>query len=246
MKVFKDIFRLDYPISYSLIDRFGEQLEFITQQTSEAPFKNFGGEFDIANHSITAKGQLNEDRTLIKLDVRTFHAVTEHKDGLEIEKVKKYPLFELADKIVERLEIKMVTEYERIGFRSWILVEEDSLKFDNILKYIVNSNNLFNNVVTKHFSDINDISLVIESKTSDDNYIRINLGPYQEAEVKKYFALTNSIKEGLIIDIDIWQVKVKIPGFKLTEFVKYTQNICYNMVNDIKMKLLESLKNGIK
>ena len=68
------------------------------------------------------------------------------------------------------------------------------------------------------------------------------LGPYQEKEKTKYFQLAGDIKEGIIMDLDIWQAKIELPKLKLRELVIGNQKIYDGMVKSIITSFKEATK----
>jgi hypothetical protein len=86
------------------------------------------------------------------------------------------------------------------------------------------------------------MGLVIESTSESGDNIRVSVGPYQEAEKMKYFSLAPGAKEGLIMDIDLWQNKISIPGFKLVDFIKHCQSVFHDLSTGTQKRLLEAIQ----
>ena len=57
-------------------------------------------------------------------------------------------------------------------------------------------NHRIGNALSGHFKEKQDIALIFESESENEDNIRLQLGPYQHAESVKYFSLNNEIKVG--------------------------------------------------
>ncbi len=244
MKIFKTIFRLDYPLSFSILDNLGKQLEFIDQNTSIPPYNKTTGNVDLINHSITHSGNINEDIFKIHLSLKSFYGMVEYHQGYKIENLSKHKLFELSDKVIKNLELKRSSNYNRIGIRSWVIIEQERFKFEQILKLIKKSNSLFDSALTEHFPITNDIAMVFEAKSEELGNIRLGLGPYKKTEKERYFSLSPEIEEGLIMDIDIWQPKISIPNFNLIKLLKENQKVYHKLLKKIETNLIRRLEEN--
>jgi hypothetical protein len=242
-KIFKSIFRLDFPLAYKILDKLGEYLEIIDKQATEPPFTKGNGNVDLLQHSLTYNGKVGDDAFTLTLDLKTFNGVIEFLKGCDIGELARFPLFNFADELIHKLDEDHVSKYDRIGFRSLIIIEEKNFKFRPLRDYIWKLNSIFGDALSDFFEEREDIGLVFESKEKDNSeYVRLRLGPYQKNERLKYFEATGDIEEGMILDIDMWQRKVSIPKLKLTEMVNQHQKIYGNLVGSIKSKLQEVLK----
>lgn len=243
MKIYKSIFRLDYPISFSILDRLGEHLEFIYNKMQKPDFENIKNDINLQNHSINSHGVVGEDEFNLHLSLNTFNAVIEHKEGLNITTLAKHKIFLLADDVIERLDIERnFSEYERIGVRLFIIKEHPGLKFKKILDYMYKLNNPFSSLFTKNSFEVRDIGLILETKNEYDTFLKLHCGPYQENESIKYFSIQPSVKEGFIMDIDVWEKKIKIPNFKFTEFAKSSIKQVNKITEDVT-KIIEEVLN---
>ncbi len=144
--------------------------------------------------------------------------------------------------VIEKLDIKTFPHYNRIGLRNWVLIEHNSLIFESILNFMSQSNLCFDEVIKNNFANTNDIAIIFESKNEDNIYLRVILGPYQKNERIKYFTFEPSVNEGLILDVDIWEENISIPGFNLLELTKKYQSILFSLCQNIFTKLLERMK----
>lgn len=68
MKIYKAIFRLDYPISYKVVDSLGSYLDFITQKLQKKPFKNFNNSIDFVLHALSSQAEL-EDGSICRFNI---------------------------------------------------------------------------------------------------------------------------------------------------------------------------------
>lgn len=236
-KIFKTILRLDFPMVYRLYDKLGEYLELTHLITSEKPFIKGKGELNTLNHSMHNTSKIGEDIFTLNLDLKTFNTVVEFKDGLNISKLNKSPLFSLCSEFIKKLEDDNVIKYSRIGFRSFIVIERPEYKFDKLRDYIWKANQVFGDTLKDIFGQKNDIAIVFESKSDQDEDIRLTLGPYQQSETSKYFNLENNIKEGLILDVDIWQTKISVPMFNLDKLINRCQKVYSDLIENINLQL---------
>ncbi len=240
MKIFKSIFRLDFPLAYKILDKLGEYLEIINDKTREKPFSAGKGNVNLLQHSLSHSAKVADDAFTLNLDLKTFNAVIEFQNGHDIDNLAKHPLFHFSDEVIEKLENEHSSKYERIGFRSHIIVQRDELNFSTLRDYIWNCNQIFGNPITDLFSKPHDIGVIFEAKKPDESEsIRVHLGPYHEREQSKYFVLNHAVKEGLIFDIDIWQTNVSIPHLKLVELIRSHQLVYHELVKNIESQVLE-------
>ncbi len=242
MKLYKTIFRIDYPLSYSILDNLGNNLEFIHIKTKESPFTDATSDFNIAQHRILHRAKINNDSFQIHLSINNLVTSIEYNKGYDINLLAKHPVFELTQQVIEKLDIKTFPHYNRIGLRNWVLIEHNSLIFESILNFMSQSNLCFDEVIKNNFANTNDIAIIFESKNEDNIYLRVILGPYQKNERIKYFTFEPSVNEGLILDVDIWEENISIPGFNLLELTKKYQSILFSLCQNIFTKLLERMK----
>lgn len=243
-KVYKTIFRLDYPISFKIIDNLGEYAEFLhSDSLQKAPFVDGKTNIDLTSHRISSTGSVDKDMFSFTLSITSLDAIIEHGVGVDVGSLSKHPVFDLANKLLPRLEKENdVMRFERIGLRTWSIIENDNFKFDRIRDYLLSKLTKFNNAIKPNFNSSEDIGIVLESKSDAGIAVRISFGPYQIAEQSKYFSLKHdSIKEGLIFDIDIWETKKEIKGLKFIELTKHYQKKMDSIIEKIKENLLEEL-----
>lgn len=236
-KIYKAIFRLDYPISYGIVDHLGEYLEFISNKTDQKPFSESKGTLDMIAHSIVNSCKIGNDVFTLNLSIKAFDAVIEFQNGIDFQKLAKCPLFSLADEVIEKLEEGNRFKYNRIGFRVFLIAEDSKLTFNGLRDIIWNCNTTFGDALKERYTERVDIALVYEAKSKDDERIRYQCGPYQEKEAAKYFSLKNDVKEGFIVDIDIWQGKVTLPKLKLVNFINDYQKIYDKMIQNTHEQL---------
>jgi hypothetical protein len=218
-KIYKAIFRLDYPLSYSIVDRLGEYCEFINNKTAHEPFAESKGVIEMNRHLIIFDSKINDDRCVLNLDIKSFNSGIDFPKGCDISSLARFPLFSLADEVIEKLEQNSKIKYDRIGFRIFLLIEDEKLKFANLLDYIWDNNVIFTEAFKDHYPQRDDIGLVYEASAKDNEKIRLSLGPYQKQESKRYFSLENDVQEGIIFDIDISQTKINLPKLNLVKFI---------------------------
>lgn len=242
MKAFKTIFRLDFPLAYRILDKLGEYLELIHIKTNQNPFSEGKGNVNLIEHSLSYNAKVADDIFSLNLDTKTFNAVIEYQGGSELNVLAKHPLFILADEVIEKLEKEHSSRYKRIGIRSYIIIQKKEFDFVKIRDYMWNSNKIFGDPLTSLFHTKYDIGVTFEAQSDNEEYIRVNLGPYHEREISKYFSLKNELKEGFIFDIDIWQGNISIPQIKLVELIHRYQKVYSELVSNIESQILGVLQ----
>ena len=241
MKIVKYVFRVDYPINYSLIDKLGEYLDYISHLTKKEPYTKVKNGIDVSSHIISSSGFIKEDKFIITLSLESFNGEIEFKDSTNFNDIIKCQLFNLVEDVIEKLKSSN-NEYKRIGLRIYVIDANENFKFDKILKYQLKLNESLISSVSKHIPEFNDIALTLESINDDKESIRINIGPYKAKENQKYFKLDPKIDEGLIIDLDAWQNKIIIPKFKIIEMIKQKINLYSRILPVISSNLLKELR----
>lgn len=237
VKVFKIIFRLDFPLAYRILDKLGEYLEVIKEKTEADPYKDGTGEINLLQHSLSFTSKIKNNIFSLNLNLKTFNSVVEFQDGINISEISKFPLFQFSDEIIEKLENDHNLKYDRIGIRSYIIMKNEEYTFSRLKDYIWNCNETFGVTIENDFEIKNDIGVIFESKSNNNENIRVCLGPYQKKEQGKYFSLENNIDEGLILDIDIWQSKCVIPKLKISTLINNHQKVYNNLIENIKKQL---------
>lgn len=248
-KIFKSIFRLDFPLAYKILDKLGEYLEIINSEATQEPFLGGQGNINTTQHALAYTAEINRhdsekdnDVFTLNLNLKTFNAVIEFPDGCDIGRLDKSPLFSLADKLIEKLQTDHSPKYDRIGIRSFVLVERPEFSFEKIRNYMWESNNIYSQALNKFFPNKYDIGLVLESSNKKEENVLLQIGPYQKSERKKYFEFEHIVEEGLILDIDIYQPKISIPKLKLGELINSYKKIYQDLVKEIQFKIIEELK----
>lgn len=237
MKIFKTIFRLDFPVAYGILDKLGAYLEFLTSKTRQKPFEAIRTDIDLSQHSITCTAKVVNDFFNISLDLSTLSGFIEFQNGKNINGIAREPIFTLAEELIQKLEMQTNSKYDRIGLRSYIILQKEQLHFESIRDYFWQCNNLIGEILTGFYEVKNDIALAFEAK-SPTEFIRLNLGPYQSSEKNRYFSLKNDIKEGLLIDIDIWESNISIPDFKLVEMIRNHEKKYLDLIKNIESQIL--------
>lgn len=242
MRIIKFIFRVDYPLNYSLIDKLGEFLDFIKNQTTKKPFKDVKNSISIAEHIITSEGTIQENKFQINLNVSSFNGEVEFIKSIDFNDIMKCQLFSLVESVIEKMQFGKNCDFNRIGLRIYVVDENEKFKFESVLENILTKNKSFVGSISKHLDKVNDVGLIFESINDSSDSFRLNLGPYKEKERKKYFTIDPEIVEGLIIDLDVWQSKITIPEFRLTNMIKQKIKLYNEVLPAIASDLLEELK----
>ena len=241
VKIFSSIFRIDYQLSYKILDHLGQQLEEIIDRTKEKPFSETNGKIDLLNHSISSQGKVNCGRYLLNLSINSFDGTVENKDGYEIDRYCKNPVFNLADHIISNLDFKSFKRFNRIGFRSFLVIYGVDIKYDKVLRYFKKINTPFVKMIENNFSDVDDAGVVLECFDDSLGNIRLSIGPYGAKDQKQFFGEELVCKEGIMLDIDWWHEKIEIPGIKLSEIAKKCQDIYNKVVSNIESGILKEI-----
>lgn len=232
MKIYKAIFRLDYPLNFVLLDRLGEHLEFIKEKTKVTGFTSVKYDINLVNHLITIMGSYEKNPFTVNLTLNDFDGVIEFTDGILLNDLPKLKFFGIIDNIIKELE-KTNSKYDRIGFRAYVIHQSESLKFSDTLNLMVSNNEKFTKPFSEYFRKLNDVALIMEAIDQGKDSLRVTLGPYKEMEWQKYFSNNPDISEGLMFDIDSFQMKLDQPGFKMSNFIEKSDTIISKIIADI-------------
>jgi hypothetical protein len=247
MKCYKSIFRLDYPLSYSIVDGLGHRLQFLLDRSRDKPFLNVKGGISIGNnHSLDHYGQVGNDVFKTYLNPETFNSSIEHYNGIALSDLHNHKVIKLSNELISEKPIQdSNARYKRIGLRTWVIIDDKDLKRESILKYMCKSNKFVTDVIKDEFNAASDIATVIESQNESGAKIRIQLGPYDKSEMRKYFFLSQKseveVEEGLIIDFDFWEERLDVPGFDLSTYCRHKSKL----ISSICEKTVQSLKKEI-
>lgn len=243
MKIYKTIFRLDYPLNYSLIDKLGSHAEAISQEG-----KKMGLEQKLAlnlpGHIVTSSGHQGEDYFMITVTPQTVVGVIEHYSGCDLNSLHNHSVLKIGDSIVKGISGEGETTFLRYGVRVWSIT--NGVAFDSVLKHFGVKNNPQSDALNSSGLKLTDIGIVLESVSAENAHnARIQFGPYKQEENPRYFSLKESkdpvtigIKEGLIIDADVWQSNNKINQFELTKYSKF-------YVRELEQLIEKIIKNTI-
>ena len=140
-RVFKIIFRVDFPLNFGLLDRIGYFADFIQTFVRREPFKDVTTGVDVVNQSVAGNGKLGDHTFRLNLTLASLDCIVEFtRPGLLLgESIPE--LLELAELLMASAKID---KFLRIGYRAWILADGPSLKFDGILREMQTSANVVN------------------------------------------------------------------------------------------------------
>lgn len=241
MKVFKAIFRIDYPLCYEIVDNLGKQLQKIHENTQGEPFGQVRNQINQIEHSIKSSGLLGEDRFALNLSMKSFDFIVEFKAGVSLEDLAKNQIFKLSKIVIDGLSSDSFKVFNRIGFRTWTVWDRGGKDFDAIRAYMMGLNKELLPQNGETGFQVTDLGLCVEMKNEEDVYSRYLVGPYQKTEEGKYFGIEHDPEEGVIVDVDVWSSKVEIPGFDMNQHVgtysSYTKSILDLIVNSISSKI---------
>jgi hypothetical protein len=219
MKVFRTICRVDFPVTFTEIDRLGEHTQTLHERTIAAPFADVKNNLNILTHSTNSEGKVNGMPFKFNLSPKNLNFTIEYLDGLPIDSIASTPLFDLLAELLPKMAPKRV--YERIGVRSFVLAGGTRLKFRSILDTLMNGLGSLREPLTKG-ATLADVGITVEVDDRHMRHGRLHFGPYSAGEWVRYFEHQPSlaIEEGVIFDIDTSMAKLELPGLDLRKFVK--------------------------
>lgn len=239
MKIFKSVFRLDYPVNYIIIDHLGEQFDSLISILKKDEYKIIQPTYDVSTHSIRINAE--QERFFYNLEITpvSISGDIEYKNGKIIDSSNSEKFFKAVDSVLAKIEILKKWQFDRIGLREFYLAEEiNSLAFHSILNKILDSNKKLVLNVNPNKSVVSDVALFLEIDTENGLKNNVKYGPYRDSEKRRYFRVIDPmISEGLIIDLDSYLVKYNIPNFKFSEFSKRVQSRAYDIVKKINDNL---------
>lgn len=244
---FKTIYRLDYDLSYGLLDFLGQFSQILKTKMYSKPFLESNTGLDLINHAFSATGKLEGDDVVrVTLSLTTLNAVIEHGQGRELSSLHSHPGIELIDPILEKfgefdkIGEQNIIKYNRIGFRTFIIFSED-LEFDVIKNYISGITNPICTPLLSNFESIDDLALTYETKQNkNDHRCTVTLGPYKMGQAKKYFSIEPNVQEGLLLDIDVYQNNVEAPFGKTSTFSRMSKYY-FDTINELARSINENL-----
>ncbi|HAT1901398.1 TPA: hypothetical protein I8Z61_001260 [Legionella pneumophila] len=226
-------------MSFKLLDHYGEYCEIINSATSQKPYINAKTELNPTQHFVSSTMKYNDDDCRFNLSLQSINTIIEHSKGANVLTLNEHPTLKLADKIIETFDEDSLKKIDRIGFRTWIIFIDKKFTFDKLKETFIENNTFLKKTSIKN--NIDDLAIVFETKQNDVEQSRICLGPYRESEFKKYFSVANQIKEGFILDIDIWQKNCEIPKLSLEKNSRHY----FQTINETAINLYERLKEVI-
>jgi hypothetical protein len=237
MKLHKSIFRVDFPICFGIIDRLGRYSDFLHKSTRETPFVDAKSEVNLVDNTVANSGNVGDDHYRISLTVSSLDAVTEYTHGIEVGELAKHPVFELGDAMSAEIKGDIGTVYERVGLRTWILVDDPNFAFDAIRDDLRASLPQLDGAISKEFPKPKDIGIVFEATNEHDVDVRVACGPYRASEYGKYFKKRPDLEQGFILDIDLSERKVDIPRFRFSRFAIRSESQLTHVVAGIASNL---------
>jgi hypothetical protein len=245
---FKTIFRLDYPLSYALVDELGQYTQMVRDHAAKPTFSKSRTNLNLVEHSLVTTGKCKNEDDVFKftLSLQSLNAVIEHSKGAPLLELHSHPVVKLSDELASQLKFN---KFERIGFRTWIIIQDRNYKFDQLKTYFMdNFGRTLSTEIKKNFDVAEDIAVVFESQNSSSkDRTRILMGPYRREEEGRYFsiALGEEIDQGLIIDIDVWQEKYEVPEIHMSRLSKHYFDTMASTVKLIHNKIKSEFEGEI-
>jgi hypothetical protein len=178
--------------------------------------------------------------------LKTFLLDLHSRQGSELASLARHQGIALADDVISQLSEGGLSKFDRLGFRNWVLIADSKYTFKRLLDYFVRKNKGLDSAISSClFSPTEDVGLVLESKNADNINLRVHTGPFQKSEAEKYFPFSSPIEEGLIIDIDLYEFKIDVPGFKMQSFVKDCQKTANSIAEQIDKRIREEIDHAV-
>ncbi len=243
IRTYKTIYRVDFPPYWEMLDNMGRLCELLNEETSKAGFERAELNANIVEHKITGRLRTSSAESQLTLSIKALDCLAEHKKGgSETGSFHSDPVFALADHVIARLQASKVLSFERVGIRSWIVVEREGFGFERIRDHFVKRLSIVGDSIKTSFPETEDIGLVFESRNEEAVSVRVALGPYSADERAKYFSIDHEIGEGLILDVDVRQQKTEIPRFRMTEVSKRWERLSLDVATRVQDSLAQELE----
>ena len=224
VKIHRFIFRLDFNPIFQIIDSVGSNLDLFNKCAKDLGLEWQGLSVNRNRSLVIGKIQHDEiEYCNINLEPNSLGGELQLRDGKNIGEITDTKLFKLFKVITEDVTEKFVIQkFNRIGIRSWLILDAEESDFESLLRLFINKVNWFNEF-NHEDEKIDDAGFVLESTLDDKQKIKFIFGPYQKSESKKYFPdIKDSIGNlGIISDIDIYEYDKEIIKFRLE---KYSEN----------------------
>jgi len=242
-KIYRVIFRLDYPLSYQFLDSLGKVTDFVQTFFDNLPIQEKKVDLDILNRKIDAFCvDKNNNGLLFVVELQTIHGSFDFKNGAEIPQILKFFGVDLIHEMVNQLKLDSLKYFNRFGIRCLYLSDEPAFTFDSINRYILKQEKILSNAF-EHSGFSRDDSLIKIVGKKELNGLGVAYGPYQVSESPKHFGIQPSVNEGLIIDIDLFTSKLEAQkiDFKskmelyLSEIDKLAKSIVSNLEKEINV-----------
>lgn len=242
VRAYKTISRLDFPLSFALVDNLGKFAEVLHEESSKPPMVRKSTNLNLPKHIVNCTASVGEDEFEFNLGLGSLDFLVEYKGGKDFAQTSKHPVVALADLLVRRLEEAKVQRIERIGFRNWILVEHEKFTFEALREVLIKRLPLLRAAVAATFPQVEDVAAIVEAATEDSQNVRVITGPYRAAESEKYFSSDPAVTEALIVDIDVWQRKLEMPRLSLMSLISAQQKMSQRVVEQLVQSLREELR----
>jgi len=239
---FKTIYRLDYPVSFGLVDHLGHYTQLVKEHSEKPAFTDVRSNLNLSNHTVTTAGKCGRDVFRFTLSLQTMNAVIEHEDGTSLSDLSAHPVIKLSDDVLRSLKESSFNKFERIGFRCFVLVQDTKFTFEKLKKHFIENFGEMSSALNRNFDMFEDIGVVFELMNSKNNdHTKISMGPYKKTEMEKYFSIKPDVEEGLIVDIDVWQKKSEIADLNLSKLSRHYFDTIKTTIALINEKTLEKV-----
>lgn len=236
--IYRLIFRLDYPMSYKLLDSLGKITDFVQTAFDQLDAKQKKVDLEILNRKIDA-GCLdkNDNGLRFVVELQSIHGSFDFKNGISISEVQSFFGVKFIHEMIGQLGLDSLKYFSKFGIRCLYLAENPKFSFDAINNYILHQEK----ILSRSFESCNfrqDDSMVTIVGEKEIYGLRIAYGPYAAAEALRHFMIAPEVKEALMIDIDLSSSKIEAQKIdfisKLDLYLKEIDNLAVSIQSNLE------------
>lgn len=239
--IFRLIFRLDYPISYQLLDSMGkisDSIQTVFDQLGEMQKKV---DLEVANRKISASCLQQDEKGLkFVVELQSMHGTFDFKNGVNTLELRKFFGVRIIHEVIERLGLESLRYFNRFGIRCLYLVEGSKFTFESINKHVLKQGEILSKSLTSCGFQQED-SMITIIGTKNINGLRVSYGPYKKNEAQIHFALYPQVEQGLMIDIDLYATNLQAQNIdfksKLELYLTEIDNIAKSIIDNLEGEL---------
>lgn len=220
--VHRFIFRIDFDISYEMLDQQGKILKILVDAENWSSVGEVSGQR-------TLKAFLTSpiDRKDFTIDPVTINGVYESHEGIELSKVSEHKTFnDLSNLLHKYCDEFKLHRIGRIGFRTYMF-DDYGERYENALgKFWKNFNPDFLKDQTEVRSKSKDIGLIIEGDFEEQLSYRAHFGTFFEGDFEKMLKKADSSgklaekRYHISTDFDLYEKDINFQGLTLKKWMK--------------------------